>query len=111
MLIEVDFVWPQFYDATSCGVSTSGFEASIKDWSSRLDTGNKPSLLIGALSFDDGTGYEAPDTFADTIADVQDYNLTNFGGVMLWDGPYGLITTDSAGEDYIEVTKTALNAQ
>lgn len=112
MLTQLDFVWPQFYDSATCGVSnTDGFNSSLQAWSQRLDSGNKPKLLVGALTFDDGGlgGYEDATAFEQTVEEVKKMDLTNFGGVMLWDGGYGTMNdTDVAGEDYVDVTKGAL---
>lgn len=106
----VDFVFVQFYDSSSCNIGSTGFNSSITGWSERL---SGPSLYLGGPSFSavaTSGGYQDPDTFAQTIAGVKAMKLSNFGGVMLWDGAYGLATTDSKGEDYIDVTKTALEA-
>lgn len=106
----MDFVFVQFYDSPSCNIGTSGFNSSIAAWSERLDG---PSLYLGGPSFSAVAttgGYEDPDTFATTISAVKSMKLGNFGGVMLWDGAYGLATEDASGKDYVDVTKTALEA-
>lgn len=110
MLTQMDFVWPQFYDTSTRGAGEAGFNASIKAWSQRLATGHQPQLMIGALSFNDlgAGGYQAPEDFAITVAQVQSMGFANFGGVTLWDGAYGLLTVDSTGNNYINVTKAAL---
>lgn len=112
MLTQMDFVWPQFYDSATCGVGTSGFNASIAQWSKRLDTGAKPKLFIGGLSFNDGGagGYVDAGTFADVVEEVKKMKLANFAGVTLWDGPYALLDANAAGEDVIDLAKEALES-
>lgn len=112
MLTQVDFVWPQFYDSATCGVATSGFNASIQAWSQRLDAGQKPKLMLAALSFEDGGGggYVAPDNFTTIVDQVQSMDLTNFAGVTLWDAAYGLLDKEADGENYVEVAKAALES-
>jgi chitinase len=36
MLLLCDFVWVQFYNNPSCEIGSSGFEASVKQWSTAL---------------------------------------------------------------------------
>lgn len=50
----------------------------------------------------------SPKDFAITVAQVQSMGFANFGGVALWDGAYGLLTVDSTGNNYVNVTKAAL---
>jgi chitinase len=110
ILNQMDWVWPQFYSAPDCNLGTDGFETSLSAWSARL---HGPKLYIGAASFPGATssgGYEAPDAFAATVRSAKSLAKANFGGVMLWDGPHGHITMDSAGENFIAVSKEALEA-
>jgi len=41
------------------------------------------------------------------IASAKSAGVSNFGGVMLWDGPEAKGNTDG-GKDYLEVVKSAL---
>lgn len=110
LLNLMDWVWPQFYAAPSCNIGGTGFSASITAWSSRL---SGPKLYIGSPAWSGGTsngGYQEPDDFATTIKSAKELASSNFGGVMLWDGAYGHITEDSEGNDYISVSKTALES-
>lgn len=111
MLNLMDFVWPQFYAAPSCNLGTDSFAGALNDWKTRLVG---PRLYIGAPAWAGGTtngGYEEPDAFATTIKTSQkSVGGSKFGGVMLWDGPYGHITEDSDGRDYISVSKKALTS-
>ncbi|GAB7357647.1 hypothetical protein MBLNU459_g0143t1 [Dothideomycetes sp. NU459] len=112
MLTAMDFVWPQFYDSPSCGLGASGNNVSFTNWSSRLATANHPRFMIGALSFQDNGagGYQSPDNFTKIIAQVRQLNFANFGGITLWDGPDAYLTTNAAGQNYIQVSKNALLA-
>ena len=106
----MDWVWPQFYAAPSCNIGTDGFSDSVKAWSERLVG---PKLYIGSPSFARGTGnggYVEPDDFELTIKSARTNASSNFGGVMLWDGPYGHITMNAEGMDYIAVSKRALTS-
>jgi chitinase len=113
MLTQMDFVWPQFYGAPSCNIGTSGFNASLVAWSSRLDAGNKPRLYIGGVSWENGTttgGYVPPQELNQTIlSSVDTVGTSRFGGVMLWDAAYGHVTMDpETGLDIIGVAKQSL---
>lgn len=111
MLQLVDWVWPQFYGAPSCNIGTNGFSASFTAWSKRL---SGPKLYIGAVSYAAGTtnaGYQDAASFATTIAMARKLASSasnNFGGVTLWDGPYGDMNLNATGFDFIEITKDAL---
>ncbi len=110
MLNLMDFVWPQFYGAPSCNLGTTSFADSFSAWNTRL---SGPKLYIGSPAWADGTsngGYEEPDAFATTVKSSKESIGANFGGVTLLDGPYGHITMDSAGRDYIAVSKKALQS-
>jgi len=110
MLNLLDWVWPQFYGAPSCNIGTPGFTTSFSYWSSRL---SGPKLYIGSPAWAGGTsngGYEEPDVFAKTIKNAKSLTKSNFGGVMLWDGAYGHITTNAKGKDYIAVSKKAVQS-
>jgi chitinase len=105
-----DFVWVQFYNNHDCNIGAAGFNESFVAWSSDLAAANpSPRLYLGApASSSGGTGYQDPDTFARTIEQVKMLNVSNFGGVMLWDGTEGHLTMDTQGRDFIDVTKDAL---
>lgn len=68
-----------------------------------------PRLYIGALAFNNGvSGFVAPDTFAQRVLSARKSTTSRFGGVTLWEGSDAMITTDSAGKNFLNVTKTAL---
>ncbi|KAK3192823.1 Endochitinase 3 [Lecanicillium sp. MT-2017a] len=81
---QLDYVWVQYYNNDVCNIARSGFNAAVKRWSKAI--GNA-KLVIGALASDaDGDeGYVDHATFNKSIAEVQNMNLPNFGGAMLWD--------------------------
>lgn len=113
MLIQLDFVWPQYYDAPGCGVGTDGFESTVTAWSARLEDGSAPIMFIGAIAFEDngGGGYVDPDSFSTAVQQIKALGLSNFGGVTLWDGANALENLDANGVDYIDNAKAGLQSQ
>lgn len=70
-----------------------------------------PRLYVGALSFNNGvSGYVAPDTFAQKVVAARSSTTSRFGGATLWEGTDALVTVDSAGKNFLNVTKSALVA-
>ncbi len=66
-------------------------------------------IYVGALSFNgSGSGYQDLEGFASTITRVRRLGLSNFGGVMLWDGSEGLLNKYE-GVDYQQGVKNALD--
>lgn len=113
---NTNFVWPRFYNAQACGLGGSGFNASLVAWHNYLEQivsalgSAYPLLYIGGLSFDnDVSGYVAPDEFAREVLAIRPNVSSIFGGVSLWEGSDALVTTDASGNDFINVTKAALN--
>jgi chitinase len=105
---SMDFVFVQFYNNGDCNVGQSGFVDSFKAWSSDLSAkGSGPKLYIGApgCSACAGSGYVDPTTMTSVVASVKD--VSNLGGVMLWDGPEAVMNKNG-GQDYIKVMKSAL---
>ncbi|KAK4691427.1 hypothetical protein P7C71_g5573, partial [Lecanoromycetidae sp. Uapishka_2] len=106
---SMDFVFVQFYNNGDCNVGASGFVDSFKAWSSDLSAkGTGPKLYIGAPGCETCAGagsYVDPTTISSVISSVKD--VSNLGGVMLWDGPESL-TNVNAGKDYTQVVKAAL---
>lgn len=106
----MDFVFVQFYNNGVCDVGQSGFVASFKAWSGDLSAkGSGPKLYIGAPGCQAcaGAGYVDPATMDTVIASAKSAGVSNFGGVMLWDGPEAKENT-AGGKDYLEVVKDAL---
>ena len=107
---SMDFVFVQFYNNGDCDVGQSGFVDSFKAWSQDLSAkGAGPKLYIGApgCTACAGRGYVEPAQMGGVIASAKDSGVSNFGGVMLWDGPEAKQNTDG-GKDYLEVVKSAL---
>ena len=105
-LQSMDFVWVQFYNNGPCNVGQSGFLDSFKQWSSQLSSGSKgPKLYIGApgCSACAGSGYLAPSDMSSVISSAKSAGVSNFGGVMLWDGPSAI-----ENGDYDKAVKSAL---
>lgn len=46
MLVQCDFVWVQFYNNPSCELGSSGFDASVRQWSSVLMQAGPPALAV-----------------------------------------------------------------
>lgn len=105
----MDFVFVQFYNNGDCNVGQSGFVDSFKAWSSDLSAkGTGPKLYIGAPGCEACAGagsYVDPTTMTSVIDSVKD--MSNLGGVMLWDGSESLMNVN-AGKDYTQVVKSAL---
>ncbi|KID81809.1 Glycoside hydrolase, subgroup, catalytic core [Metarhizium guizhouense ARSEF 977] len=82
----LDWVQVQFYNNDDCNVAQSGFVTAVKNWSKGIGSGVQ--LYIGALASDaDGDqGFVDAATLNKTINQVKALNLSNFGGVMLWEG-------------------------
>jgi chitinase len=86
-MLQMDFVWVQFYNNPSCNVGSSGFISSIQAWSSQLNNGTQPMLFLGAeAETGDGASYIPIADLQGNITSVKALNLPNFGGVNLWDG-------------------------
>lgn len=110
LLNKLDFIWPQFYAAPSCNIGTTSFLPSLQNWTSRLDG---PKLFIGAPAWEDGTsngGYESHTDFARTVVEAKEEVGREFGGVMLWDGAWGMANLDDEGTSYVDVVKGALES-
>ena len=113
----MDFVFVQFYNnaMAGCDIGQPGFIDSLKAWSGDLSgngtvVGNGPKLYIGAPACEAcaGKGYLEPANMTSVIKSAMGAALTNFGGVMLWDGSEAKNNTGSQG-DYLQVVKSALS--
>lgn len=109
---SMDFVFVQFYNNGDCNVGQPGFEASFKAWSQDLSANGKgPKLFIGAPGCTScaGSGYVDPAQVGSVLGAATSAGVSNFGGVMLWDGPEAMVNTDG-GKDYLSVVKGALGS-
>lgn len=107
---SMDFIFVQFYNNLPCNIGSPGFVESFKAWSSDLSgSGAGPKLYIGAPGCPDcaGSGYVDATTMASTVASAKAAGVSNFGGIMLWDGPTALGNVQD-GKDYTAVVKGAL---
>ena len=115
LLLLCDFVWVQFYNNPPCEIGSAGFAASIKQWSSALAASSattKPRLYIGAPAFSaaGSTAYQKignAEGMSGVARSVEGMGLSNLGGVMLWDGPEGMLNV-YGGKDIIAWTKEGL---
>lgn len=111
MLLLCDFVWVQFYNNQPCEIGSRGFEASVKQWSTALKKSTlavKPRLYVGAPAFSaaGSTAYANignAEGMEKVAAEVKGLGLSNFGGVMFWDGSEGLLNV-KGGTDIIAVS-------
>ena len=112
----MDFVFVQFYNnaAAGCDIGQPGFIDSLKAWSGDLSgnstvAGMGPKLYVGAPACADcaGKGYLDPANMTSVIKSAKAAGISNFGGVMLWDGSEAKNNTDGDC-DYIHVVKSAL---
>ncbi|KAL9000975.1 MAG: hypothetical protein Q9169_000459 [Polycauliona sp. 2 TL-2023] len=107
---SMDFVFVQFYNNGDCNIGQPGFAASLKAWSQDLSAkGNGPKLYVGApgCAACAGSGYLGAEEMRGAIEGAMAAGLSNFGGVMLWDGPEGKANVEG-GQDYLAVVKGAM---
>lgn len=107
---SMDFVFVQFYNNGDCNIGATGFTESFKAWSSDLSAkGAGPKLYIGAPGCETcaGSGYLDANSMASAVANAKSAGVSNFGGIMLWDGPEALANVQD-GKDYTAVVKGAL---
>ena len=108
----MDFVFVQFYNNGDCNIGQPGFEASFKAWSQDLSAkGKGPKLYIGApgCTACAGSGYVSPGQVDSVMSAAKSAGVSNFGGVMLWDGPMAKVNLDG-GKDYLSVVKGAMGS-
>lgn len=109
---SMDFVFVQFYNNGDCNVGQPGFDASFKAWSQDLSAkGKGPKLYIGAPGCTGcaASGYVDPGQVSSVMSAAKSAGVSNFGGVMLWDGPEAMVNTDG-GKDYLSIVKGALGS-
>ena len=107
---SMDFVFVQFYNNGDCNIGQPGFEASFKAWSQDLGAkGKGPKLYIGApgCTACAGSGYVSPGQVGSVMSAAKSAGVSNFGGVMLWDGPMAKVNMEG-GKDYLSVVKGAM---
>ena len=112
----MDFVFVQFYNnaMAGCDIGQPGFIDSLKAWSGDLSgnstvAGKGPKLYIGAPACEEcaGKGYLDPADMTSVIQSAMKAGISNFGGVMLWDGSEAMNNTGADG-DYLKVVKSAM---
>lgn len=106
----MDFIFVQFYGNVACNAGSPGFVEILKGWSSDLSTdGAGPRLYVGAPGCGEcaDTGYLDPATMTSTIASAKNAGISNFGGIILWDGPRAL-ENEQDGKNYTAVVKDVL---
>lgn len=109
-MLQFDWVWPQFYNAAGCQINSTGFYASTSAWSQQLYINGAigPRFYIGlAASNATSSGYVPGSSLQNLLSPINTTNMSNFGGIMLWDGSTGLVQ-DSVGVDYLTYAKNAL---
>lgn len=115
VLLLCDFVFVQFYNNPPCEIGTAGFIASVELWSSALRQSAlspQPRLYIGAPAWSLAgpsayTNIGSPKGMMNVAQQVKQLGLPNFGGLMYWDGPEGLLNIE-AGQDIISWGKDGL---
>lgn len=108
---QADFVWVQFYNNPSCNLNSTSFKASFEAWSKQFSNGTTgtPRLYIGAPGFAGaGSGYTNGSQFSGFVKEARKANVSNFGGVMLWDGSEGLANVDEYGDSFLDYAKAAV---
>jgi len=107
----------QFYDNTPCNIGSAGFIDSVETWSNFLSnstfvsaSGAGPQLLIGIPALNNvGSGYVAANQLGQYIDQVKALDLSNFGGLMMWDGTEALNNVDASGANFLDVAAATLN--
>lgn len=102
----------QFYNNGDCNINEPGFDASFAAWSSGLAAAGRAGakVFVGAPAFEGGgTGYLPSNRVASVIQGAKARGTSNFGGVMLWDGPEAQFNVDQEGRNYIKTVKAALS--
>lgn len=112
----LDFVFPRFYNARKCNIESAGFTPSFLNWYAFLAGMHTaaspwPKVFIGALSFNNGiSGYSPASSFVMAVKWVRGLGCGSvIGGVMLWDGTYGLQRSDYQGLTFNEAAKDAMD--
>ena len=114
----MDFVFVQFYNnaAAGCDIGQPGFIDSFKAWSNDLSgnstvAGKGPKLYVGAPACEEcaGKGYLKPANMTSVIKSAMGAGVSNFGGIMLWDGSGAKNNTGKDG-GYLKVAKSALTS-
>ncbi|KAF7512573.1 hypothetical protein GJ744_000834 [Endocarpon pusillum] len=134
MRTAIDFIFVQFYNNPSCNLNSPGFLATLQAWSDDLcatnlsssyssgfiDVGNgvtSPRIYVGAPAFPAaGSGWVGGQQFSELMEGVKEVGLGNLGGVMFWDGAYGVLSArddgvygrSGVGESYMGLVKDAL---
>lgn len=113
----MDYVFVQFYnnEPAGCDVGQPGFIDSFKAWSGDLSgnstlPGKGPKMYIGAPACEKcaGNGYLDPAKMTAVIRSAMTAGVSNFGGVMLWDGSEAKVNVGN-GSDYVQVVKSAMS--
>ena len=118
---QTDFVWVRFYNA-KCALSSSFSTYSIVAWYSylaNLRAGRQfPKLYIGALSFNNTafdkteSGFIEASTFVQEIEWLWSQTCASIiGGVMLWDGTFGLGPSSFDNLSYNDAAKFGMDNQ
>lgn len=112
---NANFVWPRFYNAKACCFGSKGFNKSVSTWYNYLNSINSdlgpiyPRVYLGGLSFNNSnSGFMEPDNFVNATFTGRRLVQSKFGGVSLWEGTDGLITKNTQGRDFLNVTKAGL---
>jgi chitinase len=115
MILLCDFVFVQFYNNVPCEIGSHGFNDSVRQWSSALEASTlntKPRLYVGAPAWSAAgpTAYQhigTPQGIQAVASQIEEMGLSNFGGVMFWDGPEGMLDVEG-GKDIITWAKEGL---
>lgn len=112
-MLQFDWVWPRFYSVRECNLNSTGFLGSLSAWSLQLyinGTTIGPRLFTGvAVSNMTGSGSVPGASLSTYTSQINITNISNFGGLMLWDGSFAL-AVDDFGIDYLTYAKRSLVA-
>jgi chitinase len=107
----------QFYNNQPCEIGSGGFNDSLTKWAAALQASTsavKPRLYVGAPAWSPAgasayANIGSPKGMQSIAKQSHDSNPVNFGGVMFWDGPEGMLNVEG-GKDIIAWAKSGLTS-
>lgn len=93
ILSQLDFVNIQFYNNPDQGIGGSEFTTTIQGWARKFAAVSpSPKLYLGVPGGEGAatSNVQTADQITATIQSVKTMNVTNFGGVGIWDAGYAM---------------------
>ena len=112
--MQIDYLWPQFYNNPTCQFSTAdkgaSFQQSFQNWSSwAASAAPSMEVLVGlpASTSAAATGYMSADDEEDQVKLIRKGNSTNFDGVMLWSAAW-VAANEQTNQSYLPTVISSL---